>query len=209
MQPLTRANVATCSCVPFSLPLSQPVSRRHHNGRKHRRHRSRGLAARCCSTPRRRPLHRLRERAASTSQGRVSATACATRSSDVSFWVANETLNKLSPDPLSRQAIAAAMHDAVSSLESADTMIVMRAVTEGKGPDKACATVYGRAIRLTKAHPAPIDEPALMSRDVRSTPPHERRRTRCGGRRLPRKRCANGLAMAPAFAIRSPGDVGT
>ena len=96
--------------------------------------------------------------------GKVSATACATRSSDVSFWVASEALAKLGPDSLTHQAIAAAMLDAVASLDSADTMIVTRAVTEGKGADKVCATVHGRAIRLTKAHaaPAPSDEPALM-----------------------------------------------
>jgi hypothetical protein len=86
--------------------------------------------------------------------GKISATGCASRASDVSFWVAGPEIGKMTPDALSRQAIAAAIHDAVGSLDNADTMIVTHAVTEGKGPDKVCATVYGRAIRLTKAHGA-------------------------------------------------------
>ncbi|MEO8846134.1 MAG: hypothetical protein ABI591_24820 [Kofleriaceae bacterium] len=58
---------------------------------------------------------------------------------------------KLSSDPLTQQAIAAAVMDAVARLDDTDAILMTRVVTESKGSDRICATVVGRGIRLTKA----------------------------------------------------------
>ena len=58
---------------------------------------------------------------------------------------------KLSTDPLTQQAIAAAVMDAVARLDDTDAILMTRVVTESKGSDRICATVVGRGVRLTKA----------------------------------------------------------
>lgn len=84
--------------------------------------------------------------------GMGSASACATRDSGVSYWVGISSLERISPDSLTRQAIAAAVMDAVQRLdEDVDTILLTSVVTQAKGADKVCATVVGRGVRLVKA----------------------------------------------------------
>ena len=92
------------------------------------------------------------------------AKACADRGSASSFWVGMADLEKISRDPLTRQAIAAALTDAITRLDDVDAILLTSVVTEAKGPDRVCATVAGRGIRLTKAptaaSPAASGQPA-------------------------------------------------
>jgi hypothetical protein len=85
----------------------------------------------------------------------VRGEACATRSSDGAeasiYWLRGAGLDKLAPDALTAHAIGAAAFDAMKSAADADTLIVTRVLAEGHGPDKVCATVFGRPVRLTKA----------------------------------------------------------
>ena len=66
------------------------------------------------------------------------------------YWLMFSGLENTASDPLTKQVIAAAAYDAMSHLEDADTIVVTRVVAKGTGPDKVCATVYGRGVRLTK-----------------------------------------------------------
>jgi hypothetical protein len=61
----------------------------------------------------------------------------------------------MSNDETTRQAIAAAAYDAISRLDDVDTIVITRVVTDSQTPDRVCATVYGRGIRLAKASGAP------------------------------------------------------
>jgi len=45
---------------------------------------------------------------------------------------------KLSTDPLTQQAIAAAVMDAVARLDDTDAILMTRVVTESKGSDRIC-----------------------------------------------------------------------
>lgn len=77
--------------------------------------------------------------------------ACVDRASTTEYWLGWSDLTKLKVDWLTRQAIAAAAFDALSRLEDADTIVVTRVLVEGKGSPRVCASVYGRALKLTKA----------------------------------------------------------
>ena len=85
----------------------------------------------------------------------VHGKACVTRSSDgveaSMYWLRGADLDKLAPDALTAHAIGAAVFDAMKSTADADTLVVTRVLAEGHGPDKVCATVFGRPVRLTKA----------------------------------------------------------
>jgi len=85
----------------------------------------------------------------------VRGDACATRASDGNeasiYWLRGAGLDKLAPDALTAHAIGAAAFDAMKSAADADTLVVTRVLAEGHGSEKVCATVFGRAVRLTKA----------------------------------------------------------
>lgn len=85
----------------------------------------------------------------------VRGEACATRSRDGAeasiYWLRGAGLDKLAPDALTAHAIGAAAFDAMRTAAEADTLVVTRVLAEGHGPDKVCATVFGRPVRLTKA----------------------------------------------------------
>lgn len=85
----------------------------------------------------------------------VRGQSCATRSSGGAeasiYWLRGVGLDRLAPDALTAHAIGAAAFDAMKSAEDADTLLVTRVLVEGHGPDKVCATVFGRPVRLTKA----------------------------------------------------------
>lgn len=80
-----------------------------------------------------------------------SGKACVDRGTSTRYWVGMADVAKLSSDPLTQQAIAAAVMDAVARLDDTDAILMTRVVTESKGSDRICATVVGRGIRLTKA----------------------------------------------------------
>jgi hypothetical protein len=80
-----------------------------------------------------------------------SGKACVDRYGTKQYWVGMDSVAKLSPDEFTRQAIAAAMQDAVSRLDDVDSILLTRVVTESKGPDRMCATITGRGVRFTKA----------------------------------------------------------
>lgn len=82
--------------------------------------------------------------------------ACVDRGSLKHYWVAMDDLSKISPDPLTTQAIAAAVTDAVARLEDVDAILLTRVFTDSRGPDQVCATIVGRGVRLTKAE-KPVD----------------------------------------------------
>ncbi len=95
--------------------------------------------------------------------------ACVNRLTPTTYWVGMTDLAKLSADELTRQAIAAAATDAISRLDlsglptaadgglpsTVDTILLTHVVTEGKGPDRVCATITGRGIHLVKAPTVP------------------------------------------------------
>jgi hypothetical protein len=80
--------------------------------------------------------------------------ACVSRDDRATYWVGLADLDRMSDDPLTRQAIAAAALDAISRLEDVDSIVITRITTEAKGDDKVCATLVGRGVRLLKAEPA-------------------------------------------------------
>lgn len=79
-----------------------------------------------------------------------SGKACATRGSQTVYWVGMADIANISPDALTRQAIAAAITDAVARLEDVDSILLTSVVTEAKDRDRVCATVTGRGIRFVK-----------------------------------------------------------
>jgi hypothetical protein len=85
----------------------------------------------------------------------VQGRSCVTRSSDGTepsiYWFRGAGLDKLAPDPLTAHAIGAAAFDAMKRAPTADSLVITRVVAEGHGPDKVCAFVFGRGVRLTKA----------------------------------------------------------
>jgi len=93
--------------------------------------------------------------------------ACAVNGDRRVKWVGVADLNSISTDPLTRQAIAAAAYDAISRMDKIDGLVLTRVVAEAKSSERVCATVYGRAVRLTKAtSPKSLPEPS-------SQPPNE------------------------------------
>ena len=97
--------------------------------------------------------------------------ACVVRGTTTqAYWVGMDELAKLDSDRLTQQAIAAAAHDAISRLEDADSIVITRVVTEGKGSDKVCASIYGRGVQLTKAaEPTPTVQPGTPSTTLPAT----------------------------------------
>lgn len=83
-------------------------------------------------------------------------TACVARDSHKQYWVGVTELAKIASDPLTRQAIAAAVTDAVSRFEDTDAVLLTSVVTESHGPNQVCATVVGRGFRLTKGAPTAL-----------------------------------------------------
>jgi len=85
----------------------------------------------------------------------VQGRSCVTRSGPGEqasiYWFAGAGLEKLSPDALTANSIGAAAFEALKNSPDTDSIVVTRVVAEGRGPDKVCTTVYGRAIRLKKA----------------------------------------------------------
>src|SRR6185369_17339349 len=77
-----------------------------------------------------------------------SGMACANRSGGKQYWVGMADVAKVSSDWLTRQAIAAAVGDAVARLENVDSVMLTSVVTEAKGPDRVCATITGRGVRF-------------------------------------------------------------
>lgn len=91
---------------------------------------------------------------------------CVTRGLDAVYWVGMNDVASLSDDPLTRQAIAAAMLDAVERLEDADSILLTSVFTESKESGRqVCATVAGRGIRIKKA-----DEKQRTPAEVIETP---------------------------------------
>jgi hypothetical protein len=84
----------------------------------------------------------------------IGGKACVLRGASVIYWVGTDDLGKLSGDATTRQAIAAAAHDAISHLEDVDTIVITRVVADSQSDGRVCATVYGRGVRLTKASSA-------------------------------------------------------
>lgn len=80
---------------------------------------------------------------------------CATRGDDTVYWFGFSDLAKVGPDLLTRQAIAAAAFDAIANIQDADSFVLTYVLAQAKGPDKVCAEVHGRAVRLTKGGTAP------------------------------------------------------
>lgn len=103
--------------------------------------------------------------------GPVVGKGCVRRDNeDRDFWVALPGLDRAAHDGPTNNAIAAAAFDAVTSLKEADTILVLRVVNEGTGT-KACATVYGRGVKIRKAG-APVDAAAkevVQTTDVDET----------------------------------------
>lgn len=102
----------------------------------------------------------------------VHGKACVSRSGDGTeasvYWLRGAGLDKLAPDGLTAHAIGAAAFDAMKSTADADTLVVTRVLAEGHGPDKVCATVFGRPVRLTKAsaHSTPSEATDRDSDDL-------------------------------------------
>jgi hypothetical protein len=85
----------------------------------------------------------------------VQGTRCMRRAElgRVEYWLMFSGMEKISKDGFTRQVVVAAAYDALSHLEDADTIVVTRAVATGDGPDRICATVHGRGVRLIKHEP--------------------------------------------------------
>ena len=90
---------------------------------------------------------------------------CVDRGGDTVYWSGMTDLAQLSSDALTRQAIAAAMHDAVTRLDRADTILVTRVVTDSKGPDRICANLVGRGVRLMKT--VSKNQPPVLEEDAK------------------------------------------
>jgi hypothetical protein len=94
----------------------------------------------------------------------VRGQSCVTRSADGRessvYWFFGVPLTRLAPDALTSRAIGAAAFDAMKRTPAADSIVITRVISDGHGPDKVCATVFGRGVRLTKAAAtAPASEP--------------------------------------------------
>lgn len=76
--------------------------------------------------------------------------ACATRGSQTVYWVGMADIAKISSDALTRQAIAAAITDAVARLDDVDSILLTSVVTEARERDRVCATISGRGVRFIK-----------------------------------------------------------
>ena len=102
--------------------------------------------------------------------------ACVQRNSGKSFWVSFPAVAELEVDELTRDAIAAAVMDAVSRLEDVDGILLTRIVTEGRGTDRVCAKIVGRGVRLKKAaiaesaHQASSSAPPPVAPSVPAVP---------------------------------------
>jgi len=100
--------------------------------------------------------------------GQGTGKSCVTRGDDTIYWSGMTDLAELSSDRLTQQAIAAAMHDALTRLE-ADTILVTHVVTTSRTPDRVCANLVGRGVRLfkspSKAEPPPVlpDDASLLT----------------------------------------------
>jgi hypothetical protein len=93
----------------------------------------------------------------------VQGTACVQRSENPvrAYWIAEVPFAKSLPrDALTTGAITAASVDAIGKNPQADTILVTRVVTQGKTPDEVCAYVFGRAVKLKKAAPGLVPNPA-------------------------------------------------
>jgi hypothetical protein len=84
----------------------------------------------------------------------IGGKACAEEGDRMQYWIGLNDLDGLAHDPLTKQAIAAAALDAIGRLDDADTILITRVVADGKNGVRVCASVIGRAVRLTKAVPA-------------------------------------------------------
>jgi hypothetical protein len=90
----------------------------------------------------------------------VAGKACAEDGDRIQYWIGLNDLEGLAHDRVTKQAIAAAALDAIGRLADADTILITRVVADGKNGVRVCASVYGRAVRLTKASappPAPLE----------------------------------------------------
>lgn len=86
--------------------------------------------------------------------GQGAGQACANRGSSTTYWIGMNDLSELSADALSKKAIAAAAHDAMSRIEDeVDTLLITSVFVMAKTEYSACATVRGRGVRLKKAVP--------------------------------------------------------
>lgn len=83
----------------------------------------------------------------------IGGKACAEEGDRMQYWIGLNDLDGLAHDPLTKQAIAAAALDAIGRLDDADTILITRVVADGKNGVRVCASVIGRAVRLTKAAP--------------------------------------------------------
>ena len=85
--------------------------------------------------------------------------ACLSRGGHTAYWIGVQALDRLSSDPLTRNAIAAAALDAISRLdETVDSIVLTSVVATASDARTVCATVKGRGVRLTKAKPEPPPE---------------------------------------------------
>ncbi len=75
---------------------------------------------------------------------------CVKRGDATTYWFGFGDLARVGPDPLTHQAVAAAAFDAISNIQDADSFILTYVLAQAKGPDKICAEVHGRAVRLVK-----------------------------------------------------------
>ena len=84
--------------------------------------------------------------------------SCAERGDATVYWFGFGDLSRVGPDGLTRQAVAAAAFDAISNLQDADSLVVTYVLAQAKGPNKVCAEVHGRAVRLVKGSASEADE---------------------------------------------------
>jgi hypothetical protein len=82
----------------------------------------------------------------------VSGKACVNYDGPM-YWVNVPELDKLGADAFTRRAVSAAVLDAIGRLDEADTIVLTRVWADAAGPNRICATVAGRAVRLKKASP--------------------------------------------------------
>lgn len=83
---------------------------------------------------------------------------CVKRGDATTYWFGFGDLSRVGPDPLTHQAVAAAAFDAISNIQDADSFILTYVLAQAKGPDKICAEVHGRAVRLVKGGDAKEEE---------------------------------------------------
>jgi hypothetical protein len=80
--------------------------------------------------------------------------ACVSRGWATNYWVGGAAFEKAPTDPLTQQAIAAAIFNVMSKHSNADSYVTTRAITKSNGSDQVCATVWGYLVRLSKAENA-------------------------------------------------------